>query len=368
MVDTVTDLDRRQMYAEIRKLCTPNNFTNWWVLIREYAVFAATVAGCLGCHQYVTEQGWSIAWMAPVYLLAVFIIGAWVQNRLGVLIHESSHYALFKTRVLNDIMANLFVVFPFFGNISNYRIGHWGHHRHVNNPEKDPDLHRLVKHHPRNFPIPKWKFMFEYVAYQLLLHKAVSYIKGRAEYVAFAMKSEPVKNHDALGKWNVMLMRIVYYGLWIAVLSYMGWWLYYLLFWIVPFLTFYPAVLFLREIAHHGNYPDDGDFTNSRVYLGRWLEREIFFSFGEHNHVLHHMFPTIPHHKMRRAHATMMRYPPYRDQVVICNGFFIKADRSSDLPTVLDVLAAPSGAYNRSSFSAEARGEIRETTVQEVGG
>ena len=56
------------------------------------------------------------------------------------------------------------------------------------------------------------------------------------------------------------------------------------------------------------------------------------------------------------------------DQVVICNGFFIKADRSSDLPTVLDVLAAPSGAYNRSTFSAEARGEIRETTVQEVGG
>ena len=64
----------------------------------------------------------------------------------------------------------------------------------------------------------------------------------------------------------------------------------------------------------------------------------------------------------------MMRYAPYRDQVLICNGFFVKADRSSDLPTVLDVLAAPSGFYNRKPSTPDIKGEIRKTTVQEVGG
>ena len=368
MSDPTADLDRRQVFAEVKKLCAPDNRTNWLVLVREYLVLVATIAGCLYCYRTVSAHGWSLGWMVPVYVVSAFIIGAWVQNRLSVLVHESSHYLLFKNRVLNDVMANLLVTFPFFGAISNYRIGHWGHHRHVNDPEKDPDLHRLVKHHPRNFPIPKWKFLWEYVAYQLCIHKAISYIKGRAEYVAFTMKSEPIKNHDVLGKRTILGMRIVYYSVLFSTLIYFGWWQHYLLFWIVPFLTFYPAVLFLREIAHHGNYPDNGDFTNSRVYKGRWLEREIFFPFGEHNHVLHHMFPTIPHHKMHQAHAVMMRYPPYRENVVICNGFFVKADSRSDLPTVLDVLSLPSDAFRQKSVVPSPHLDIRRATVKEVGG
>ncbi len=91
-------------------------------------------------------------------------------------------------------------------------------------------------------------------------------------------------------------LRLVYYGALFSVLIYFDWIPHYLLFWIVPFLTVYPATLFLREIGHHGNYPDNGDFTNSRVYEGYWLEREIFFPFSEQNHIVHHMFPTVPWH------------------------------------------------------------------------
>ena len=98
------------MFAEIKKLCAPDNFSNWFTIAREYVVFAVTVATCLAAYRFCQSRGWSIWWMLPVYLVAVAIIGGWVQNRLSVLVHEASHYLLFKNRVLNDLAANLFLL------------------------------------------------------------------------------------------------------------------------------------------------------------------------------------------------------------------------------------------------------------------
>ena len=167
MADAACDLDRREMFAEIKQLCLPDNYTNWWVLLRQWCFFAAIVAACATWYGIVVDRGWSITMVLPVYVLAVFLIGAWVQNRLSCLVHEASHYVLFKHRVLNDLVGNLLVAFPFFGTISNYRVGHWAHHRHVNDPQQDPDLQRIGQHHPGNFPISKARFLWEYVILQL---------------------------------------------------------------------------------------------------------------------------------------------------------------------------------------------------------
>jgi fatty acid desaturase len=164
------------------------------------------------------------------------------------------------------------------------------------------------------------------------------------------------------------MLRLVFFGALLLVVTHFGWWPHYFLFWIVPLVTFYPVVLFLREIAHHGNAPDDGDFTNSRIYRARWLEREIFFPYGEAFHVLHHMFPGVPHRFIHRAHEVLLHYPPYRDNVVRCNGFFIKADRQSTRPSVLDILAVPADFYLRGKLSkADPNDLIRRKTEAEVG-
>ena len=369
MAAAAGDLERREMFAEIKKLCTPDNYTNWLILAAEYGLFALVVAGCVGSYHWIAARDWSLWWMLPIYALGVFIIGAWTQNRLGVLIHESSHYSLFKNRVLNELASNILIAFPLFAAITNYRAGHWGHHRHVNDPEHDPDLKRLVKHQPRNFPIGRWRFLWEYLILQVLPHKAMSYLKGRALYAMIQAKDqEPAKNLEVIPRRWFRALRIGYYVALLAVLASTGWWLHYVLLWLVPMFTFYPAVLFLREIAHHGNYPDNGDYTNSRVYAGKWLEREIFFPFGEWNHVLHHMFPTIPWHRMPQAHDVMMRYPPYRENVVVCDGFFFKGDKASTNPTVLEVLAVPSRTYLRGAEADAAHSDrIRHSTAEEVG-
>jgi fatty acid desaturase len=361
------DLGRREMLAEIRKLCAPDNRTNWFVLGREYAFLALVVAGCLGSYRWIVQQGWSLWWMLPIYTLSVLAIGLWTQNRLAVLIHESSHFLLFRSRMLNELAANLFVAFPLFAGIGNYRAVHWTHHRHVNDPEQDPDLKRLRSQHPRNFPVGRWRFLWEYVVLQVLPHNAFHYLRERARYAAAPATSRLAAfGEEVLSRRAFRALRIGHFVVLATVLTWFGWWPEFVLLWIVPMVTVYPAVLFLREIAHHGNYPDNGDFTNSRVYEGKWLEREIFFPFSEQNHVLHHMFPAIPWHKMRSAHEVMMRYPPYRENVLICDGFFFKGSRTSDHPTVLEVLAAPSQTYLHGRAGAVPNG-IRRTTAQEVG-
>lgn len=362
------ELGRKEMFREIKQLCAANNSTNWLVLVREYAIFGLTVTACIGWYRHVTISEWSLAWAVPVYVLAVLIIGVWTQNRLAVLIHESSHYSLFRNRFLNELASNWFVAFPLFAAINNYRAGHWGHHRHVNDPDHDPDLLRLKKHQPRDFPIGRGRFIWEYCMMQLMPHKAISYLKGRALYAMIPAKNqEAAKNVEALPKNLFRALRISYYLILCTVLTALGWWPYYVLLWLVPMVTFYPVVLFLREIAHHGNYPDNGDFTNSRVYGGKWLEREIFFPFGEWNHVLHHMFPTVPWYRTHEAHAVLMRYPPYRDNIVYCDGFFFKGDSQSPAPTVLDVLAKPSRAYLMGTESLGESSGIRHSTADEVG-
>ena len=168
------DLSRREMYAEIHRLCAPNNFTNWRILLQEYVTYAVFVAICMATYHWIVAHGWSRWWILPVYMLTVLAIGLWTQNRLSCLVHESSHFLLFKNRLLNDIAANLLVCFPFFAKINNYRAGHWGHHRHVNDPQNDPDLKRLGAHQAREFPVSKLRFLGEYLFLQMLPHKAYS--------------------------------------------------------------------------------------------------------------------------------------------------------------------------------------------------
>lgn len=362
------DLERREMLSAVRKLCRPDNSTNGWVLVREYAVLAATVAACLWTYDWLVDSGRSLWWMAPAYVASVLVIGGWTQNRLAVLIHESSHYMLFRNRVVNELAANLLVAFPLFAVMGNYRAIHWAHHRHVNDPEHDPDLQRLLEHQSREFPIGKWRFLWEYVLLQMAPHKAISYLRGRAKYAVVPIDSRAAtQNFEWLSPRATKWLRRGYLLALLAVLTWFGWWPEFLLLWMVPMFTVYPAVLFLREIAHHGNYPDNGDYTNSRVYEGKWLEREVFFPFSEQNHVLHHMFPAIPWHRMREAHGVMMRYAPYRENVVICDGFFMKGNRASDAPTVLEVLAAPSNAFLRGSNRNVHPDAIRIKTGREVG-
>ena len=79
-----------------------------------------------------------------------------------------------------------------------------------------------------------------------------------------------------------------------------GSWPIFFLFWVAPLLTFYPFFMQLREIAHHSNAPDDGEFTHSRNFHCNPIFNWAVFPYGQDYHLTHHVFGLMPHFNLAR--------------------------------------------------------------------
>jgi fatty acid desaturase len=126
---------------------------------------------------------------------------------------------------------------------------------------------------------------------------------------------------------------------------------YFLLLWVLPMGTSFMYFMLLRDVYQHTN-ADAGRLTNTRVFLADPFTRWAVFVHGQDMHLPHHLFPGVPHHRLRRLHLILKElHGDYAAQVVECHGTF--ANRLG-LPTILDTLAEPRAA---------ARGDDRNLQV-----
>ena len=105
-----------------------------------------SLAIVIGCAVVFAEyrEAWGLLWFwnIPVFTIAIVLIGG-IQHRLAGLGHESSHYSFMRNRYLNDLIPDLFCMFPLLTTIHFYRVFHMGHHQFTNDPARDPDLQNL---------------------------------------------------------------------------------------------------------------------------------------------------------------------------------------------------------------------------------
>jgi fatty acid desaturase len=148
---------------QLNKLIHPyrylNNTTNFIYLAIEYASLILVIGGTAAfCHN-LDRLG--LRWYAavPVVAVAWFLIGA-LQHRLAGLGHEASHYILFRNRLLNELVSDIFCMFPLFSTTDQYRQIHLGHHEYPNDWERDPELLNLGKTRMMDqFPMTRWQFI-----------------------------------------------------------------------------------------------------------------------------------------------------------------------------------------------------------------
>lgn len=306
-------------------------------LLGEYTYLAAVLAS--GAWYF---RSWSAGALptAGFVLLASIVVTlvAIGQHRLSGLAHDASHSVLFRNRLANELVSDLFLLFPLVAITQQYRAAHLGHHRYVNDPEHDPDLVRINTPRPHAFPVSKAGFWYRYVVKALWPPSTLLYLFGRAKAANVGANSSGTPMRAVYRTRVARCLRGTYWLTVVSMVHLLDAWPIFLLFWVLPLLTVYPLLMQLREIAHHSNAPDDGDLTNSRVFRVNPLLAAAVFPYGQAFHLTHHLFAKVPSHRLPEAHAILCGYGPYREKVIVCQGYFFRRVGSRG-PSVLDVLA-----------------------------
>jgi fatty acid desaturase len=124
---------------------------------------------------------------------------------------------------------------------------------------------------------------------------------------------------------------------WLTHLTGEWWALYYVLLWLVPLGTTFAFFMILRQVVQHGNASQDR-FTNTRIFLVGPLIRWAVFPLGMHYHLPHHLFPLVPHYRLRQLHELLLETEEYRNQATVVEGYFFHR-RPPEHPTVLELMA-----------------------------
>lgn len=145
-----------------------NQLKSIQALAADYGVLAMAATGAILADTLRRQAGLHWAVSVPFFAIATIAIGG-VQHRLASLGHEASHYTFLKNRLANDLVADIFCMFPLFTSVSIYRLFHMAHHQFVNDPEKDPDIINLGRSKKLHlFPLTRGQFIREALLRPLL--------------------------------------------------------------------------------------------------------------------------------------------------------------------------------------------------------
>lgn len=285
--------------AELRELSRRRPGRAALAIARQWAVILAAAAGAVYWDRWYG------------YPLAIVVI-ATRQHALAVLMHDGAHRLLFADRRVNDLVSDLLLAFPLFISTTLYRRHHLEHHRYLNT-DRDPDYDpTAIDNTTRD-----WIRLFAADAVALNIVKTV----GTLDQFSLL----PVLRGDrtvarAMGRARCALF-LGGLGALAVVLVATGWWLPYLLLWIVPMITALSMILRLRDMAEHVGCAEDAGIGGTRSVLAGALERALFSPCRINYHLAHHLYPSVPCYNLADLHRRLMEHQVVRDQARISHSY-----------------------------------------------
>lgn len=229
----------------------------------------------------------SQVWMTALAILLI----ATRFNVFGLLVHEQVHFLGLKGRY-GDALANLLVAYPLLGiTVENYAQVHLAHHKYFFT-EKDPDFLRKSGTE-WNFPMPGGRLAKLFLSDLLGLTFIKLVLGKRADEAQIFKRPHPTP------KW----IRPVYYLVVAALLTYTGTWLVFLVYWLLPLVTVFPAIIRLGAIAEHiYDLPCASVVDASPLMLQTWWEKLFLPNLNFTLHPYHHYYPGVAHTNLPKVH------------------------------------------------------------------
>jgi fatty acid desaturase len=273
---------------------------------------------------------WGVMHAQRVLVFLSVMAIATQQHALFVLSHEAAHYRMLKNRRLNDLLGR---VAGTLGGVSmcTYRVTHRLHHNHLYGAQ-DPDI-ALNGGYPRGgwyltrkllidltgWTAPKtFAYFFGAPAINAECERRLNPLNDTSE----ALRQEARRDRRIVIAFQLALPMIclgldLIWGrqLWVPegvnfgpVPSFLA----YVLLWLLPLTTFLQVILRLRAVAEHGapagyDSPLQAARTNltGRGPLGGLL-RLVFFPHHVNFHIEHHLYPSVPHYRLRATHELLL--------------------------------------------------------------
>jgi fatty acid desaturase len=280
---------------EIKALCELNSFQNVAYIVMEWLSIFLVV--------YFTQK-----YFNPVtYFLAIVWIGSRFQA-LGVLMHESVHYRLFKNRKLNEIVGE-FLAWPLTLTMKGYRNSHLAHHQNLNT-DKDPDWNQWDKYY--QFPKTKKQMTMALIENAL----GIGFIYDIAQTAFVHKEQADVHNQIPL---SLRICQLSFYAAIAALSIAFSFWQLLLLYWFVPLLTATKFFDYVRAIAEHYPLVYSQELKSSRNTFG-WLPI-LTAPYNINIHLDHHLYPGVPWYNLRKLHDLLMRNPEYRHEANNSEGY-----------------------------------------------
>ena len=233
---------------------------------------------------------------SPWMLLTLPLYGALLIFLFAPL-HETIHFTVFRTRWMNNLVAapiGFLLLIPF----QNFRVFHYAHHRHTQNPELDPeliDMRPLIRRHYWLYlsGLPTWWQSLTSIWRHATGIVDEPYIEARHHKTIVA----EARLHLA-GYAFLLIISLLTSS---AVL----WW-----FWILPALVAQPLLRLYLLAEHSGCDLGDNMLENSRTtYTVPWLN---FLAWNMPYHAEHHYLASVPFHALPALHAWTGQHVKYK--------------------------------------------------------
>ncbi|MBV9330148.1 MAG: fatty acid desaturase family protein [Alphaproteobacteria bacterium] len=237
-------------------------------------------------------------WPNPFTFLAAVIVIGGRQLGLAILQHDAAHGALTRTRWLNEWLGQWLCAYPVLGNMVTYRRYHLMHHRTTQQPD-DPDISLSAP-----FPITRASFRRKMIR-DLTGQTGFKQRKQQLLY-ALGKPGEPIS--ERVGTyWRRLGRQTIVNLVLLGLMSIFGKPHYYLMFWVLPNLTWHMVITRIRNIAEHAVVPDNDDvLKNARTTYASWLERALVAPYWVNYHVDHHVLFFVPCYRLPKLHALLL--------------------------------------------------------------
>jgi len=283
---------------DLRTLSGVNELRSLLHIIGEWALILSAI---YICNRYFTPL---------LYVLAVMLVGA-RQHALVILMHDGSHYRLFRKKWVNDVISDALLAWPVFATTRGYRFTHFAHHRFINT-EADPDWVRKHTH--------EWEFPKTWYSLGLILVKDLFGLNSHQLLAEAAdVSAAPDARRSATHGYSAL--RILYYFAIIGLLAYFQLLPLFLLFWVIPLLTWFKVILRIRSIAEHFGIEEHA-YALSRTTLPNLFERIFVAPKNVNYHIEHHLYPSVPFYRLPRLHELLMSQPGFHHQAHVTQTYF----------------------------------------------